>query len=74
MESWALVFYLTVGTSFPQVETTDGFPDHQTCQAAGRQLEEAWARWKTKRNTVRWICIYKGGNPPVVPLQREPKE
>jgi hypothetical protein len=68
VESRALVFYLTVGTNHPQVETTNGFPDHHTCQAAGRQLEDSWAKWKTKWTPVHWVCVYKGGDPPVVPL------
>ena len=69
IESWTLVFSIAVGTSYPMVNKTEGFPDHQACQAAGRQFEESWDRWKTKWTTIHWHCVYIGGRPPIVPLR-----
>jgi hypothetical protein len=58
IESWTLVFSIAVGTSYPVVNKTEKFPDHHACQAAGRQFEESWDRWKTKWTTIQALRLH----------------
>ena len=67
IEGWILNLFL-IYNGRPLVPHPPEFATHAVCLEAGREMSEGWHAigWPTR---PKFICIYKGGRPPVVPLR-----